>query len=260
MQAVSSFARHIAQRVKQLLYRKKYFLTSSEVLNAAIKFVVNECIEGDYYEFGVYKGQTTAAAYHGLLDYADRRIRSSSKIGSNPISDRIRQSILHHTKFHAFDSFQGLPDLSEIDSYSADFAKSQFSCSLSDYLCALRSAGVSLDRIQTHPGWFSSTCNHEYFLSRNLAKASIIWLDADLYSSTTDALELVSFLIQDGTVIVIDDWFCNKGSPFYGVQRAFSEWSQSPSISSKYVFTEYQRDSWKRLSFITSSLPQSSHA
>ena len=83
-----------------------------------------------------------------------------------------------------------------------------------------------------------------------MKKASIIWLDCDLYSSANSCFKIISYLLQDGTVLIIDDWFSNKGSPFHGVQKAFFEWSKSKDIFENWNFTEYQKESWKRISFI----------
>jgi O-methyltransferase len=81
-----------------------------------------------------------------------------------------------------------------------------------------------------------------------LERAAIVWLDADLYSSTVPVLNFITPLVQDGTVLVFDDWFSFRGSPFKGVQKAFYEWVEA--VSDDFVLVEYQRDSWKRNSFI----------
>ena len=109
---------------------------------------------------------------------------------------------------------------------------------------------MNIDRLQFHKGWFSETCTDLYFNSNEFKKASLIWLDCDLYSSAVDCFILISKIIQDGTVLIIDDWFSNKGSPYHGVQKAFYQWKKQNEISNNWTLTEYQRDSWKRISFI----------
>jgi len=113
---------------------------------------------------------------------------------------------------------------------------------------------LSSDKLIIHKGWFSKTCNYNYFKKNNLRPASIIWLDCDIYSSAHEAFQLIQFILQDRTVLVIDDWFSNKGSPFHGVQKAFYEFSSSKEIKSQFIFTEYLSDSWKRKSFITNKI------
>ena len=79
----------------------------SNIIDKASKFVLNECITGDYYEFGVWKGQTFIYAINCLLKTAKKRIIDKNNIGSNPSADAKRKSILENTLFHAFDSFEG---------------------------------------------------------------------------------------------------------------------------------------------------------
>ena len=63
--------RKLIQRIyliNKKLLRKKLVLNNSNVLKKSIKFIVNECIQGDYYEFGVWKGQTLVASYLNLIE------------------------------------------------------------------------------------------------------------------------------------------------------------------------------------------------
>jgi O-methyltransferase len=48
-------------------------------------------------------------------------------------------------------------------------------------------------------------------------------VDCDLYESTHDALEGLAPALQDGTVLLFDDWFHYKGDPSKGEARAFEE-------------------------------------
>ncbi|MGH9471088.1 MAG: hypothetical protein ACRD1N_12200, partial [Terriglobia bacterium] len=46
-----------------------------------------------------------------------------------------------------------------------------------------------------------------------------------------------------------DDWYCFRGNPDLGEQRAFREWAQSKP---EWYFTEYQKEGPSRNSFIVS--------
>jgi hypothetical protein len=64
------------------------------------------------------------------------------------------------------------------------------------------------------------------------AKVSVIHIDCDLYEATKDALHLVLDKIQDGTIILFDDWFNFKASPDKGEQKAFHEFlKENPRIT-----------------------------
>jgi hypothetical protein len=57
-------------------------------------------------------------------------------------------------------------------------------------------------------------------------------IDCDLYSSTKPVLEFITNLIDNGTILIFDDWFSYKGSPNHGEQKACNEWlEKNPRIS-----------------------------
>lgn len=76
---------------------------------------------------------------------------------------------------------------------------------------------------------------------------SIIHVDCDLYSSAKTVLEFVKPLLVDGTIIIFDDWYCFRGNPNLGEQRAFNEWR---ATMPDWSFTQYQKEGPWRNSFI----------
>lgn len=228
---------------------------SSELLTNCVKFVVNNCVDGDYYEFGVFKGHNFAGAHNEFMKQTTRRLNASQQLGTNPEADKVRKKLLADMKFHAFDSFEGLPPLSNSDQNNLDFVEGQFSCDIESFKKYIADCGVPNSRVFIHPGWFSNTCSDAYFNKNEFGKASLIWLDCDLHSSAVDALKLIEKIIQDGTIIVLDDWYSFNGSKFFGVQKAFHEFIEKKSINKDYYFNEYLTDSWKRKSFIANKRP-----
>ena len=223
----------------------------SPLIRAASCFIVNECIVGDYYEFGVWKGDTFASVYNSINSYALRRLSLTPNSAENQVAYLARSFFINKIKYIAFDSFLGLPRLTPEDKYSDDFVEGQFACSESQFLRNIEKKKVPLDKVELVSGFYSETCQVDN--ACKYSKASLIWLDCDLYSSASDAFRLIEHIIQDGTILVIDDWFCNKGSPFHGVQKAFFEFSEK--VSDDFIFTEYLKDSWKRNSFVVSARP-----
>jgi O-methyltransferase len=118
----------------------------------------------------------------------------------------------------------------------------------------IRDAGVPLSRTVIVEGWFENTCVAETANKHAIRKAAIVWLDADLYSSTKSALSFITPFLQDGTILIFDDWYSFKGSPYFGVQKAFYEWSKSDSLENSFIFHEYHKEGWKRISFIASKI------
>jgi hypothetical protein len=52
---------------------------------------------------------------------------------------------------------------------------------------------------------------------------ALLHVDCDLYESTKDVLNGVAPALQDGTVVLFDDWFHYRGNPHRGEARAFGE-------------------------------------
>lgn len=236
------------------LERRVAALEANSLLNKVSRFVACEKIEGDYFEFGVFMGDTFANFYRHL-DKAFRLRISQNNEGENEEADRKeRIAIWGSMRFFAFDSFRGLPSLKAEDSFSQDFAKGQYAYSLNDFLDNIKKQGMPLGRVVPVKGWFEDTCIKKTVSEHKIEKAAIVFIDCDLYSSTKAALEFIGDYLQDGTLLIFDDWFSFCGHPQRGEQRAFHEWSTSKRIADRFQFTEYQKDSWNRISFITNKL------
>jgi len=54
-------------------------------------------------------------------------------------------------------------------------------------------------------------------------QVALAHFDCDLYESTRDALAAVAPVLQDGAMLLFDDWFHYRGHPGKGESRAFSE-------------------------------------
>ena len=77
----------------QLLRNLFAYTPREEILDFAMHFVQESALEGDYLEFGVFRGHTLAGAFHTAKRYG-----------------------LDGIHLYAFDSFCGLPPSSGIDS------------------------------------------------------------------------------------------------------------------------------------------------
>ena len=213
------------------------------------KFVACELIEGDYYEFGTYQGNSFINAFHAFKKaFLSRSNHDIQSFGDHEQADR-RMALWNQMRFFAFDSFEGLPELKGIDQDTRDFKESQYACSVADFKNNLKSAKVEIGKTVIIPGWFNETCNDENKTRHNMGKAAAIWIDGDLYESAICALEFMTPLIQDGTVIIFDDWYAFRGNPNRGEQKAFSEWLE---MNPKFEAVEYQKDGTWQNSFIIS--------
>lgn len=195
-----------------------------EILRKIMNFVANCKIEGDYLEFGVYKGGNFVEAV---------KMAGRKKLDS--------------MRFFAFDSFRGLPTPQGIDKKFDQFHGGQVSNTLDSFHKTLSNSKINLNRVEIIPGWFKNTLDAETKIKLALKSAAVVWVDCDLYESSVPVLEFITDLVVDGTILVLDDWFFYRGRPDMGERRAFTEWlKRNPDISC----IEFHKYYWHGNSFI----------
>jgi len=207
------------------------YKSNEGILRKAMNLVMSNKLEGDYLEFGIYKGQSFVAAYNFANYYPN----------------------LNAMNFYAFDSFHGQPPLDGVDAEGFQhFKTGQYYCSLAEFKQILEQNKVDTDRVKIIPGWFKDTLNEKTKNSLQLKKAAVVMIDCDLYESTVSVLEFITSYLQDGTILIFDGWFCYRGNPNRGEQRAFREWLQRhPEITA----VQYQTSSLYGNSFIVTVNP-----
>jgi O-methyltransferase len=193
-------------------------------LNLAMHYVQMSGLEGDYLEFGVWRGNTFAAAC-----YLARKRRL-------PMN------------FYAFDSFEGLPETREKDASGHQMYKGgTFDCTEAEFLRNVQRTGADMKRVITVPGWFEDSLRPENPKLAALRKAAVVWVDCDLYSSTVSVLNFLASRLQYGTLVFFDDWLAFRADPNCGEQRAFREWlAANPHLSA----VEFIRMGWVGNSFV----------
>jgi O-methyltransferase len=137
--------------------------------------VVRAKVAGDVVELGCNAGLTAVVLQATLDDLA---------------SDK---------RLHVYDSFEGLPPLSEHDGKTT-YEPGSCAAPPEMLVANFRRFGRRLPVM--HPGWFSQTLPRE--LPETIAYAH---LDADLYDSTVEGLRHVYPRLARGGVIVLHDYF-----------------------------------------------------
>lgn len=205
-------------------FEKNIFTPRERMLDFVMSYTAASKLEGDYFEFGVYTGKTFMAAYH------------------------LAKHRLPGMHFYAFDSFQGLPESERANAGDfQQFEKGQFAASEEIFRRNLKKRGVDTRRVHVVAGWYKDTLNENTKKTLPVKKAAIVYVDCDLYESTVSALDFVSSYLEDGTLLLFDDWFTHRGHPDRGEQRAFREWlGRNPFI----FVSEYQKFDWSGNSFI----------
>lgn len=207
--------------------------------------VAYDHIVGDYLEFGTFRGRSLIAAYNALASTFQNRLANERALMSAE-QEADCQTQWQSMRFVAFDSFQGLPALEGIDRDGDDFRAGQYACSRDDVARNLAQGGVDLSKVEFVAGWYQDTCIAATKKRLGLKAAALCWIDCDLYQSTKEVLDFIEDLIVDGTILVFDDWFCFRGSPYRGQQRAFREFQ---AAMPGWVFHEFQREASARVAF-----------
>lgn len=194
------------------------YLDKERVLFYALQFAASGDKQiGDYLEFGVAGGNSFVSAYH--------LIKKTKKLSS--------------MRAIAFDSFKGLPEPKGVDAQVKDFKKGEWFVPLETFKNNLIKNYVDLNRgVIIVPGWFKDTLKNETKINFDIRGGAVIMIDSDLYESAVLALDFVTDLLFDGSIILFDEWFAFRGRKDCGEQLAFKEWLRK---NPQYEATEFYR-------------------
>ncbi len=214
-------------------------LASNTILCGASFAVFNQ-IEGDYLEFGVYLGGSFVTANHAFETFR----KQLAAFGQIPYLSR-------EMRYFAFDSFQGLPKPSGKDGSGKTPQHwrdgTVNSGGSGNFVNVLKENGVELSKVCIVEGWYDTALFADAQVKHGLRKAAMVHIDCDFFESTVPVLEFVTGLLQDGTVLVFDDWFRYKNDTKLGEQGACNEWLQkNPRIR----LTELARHDSHSIAFI----------
>ena len=222
-----------------LLPEDKTYTGEYSCLHNAAAFVAWNQIEGDYLEFGVYQGDSFAAAYRAIHKERERR---SSFLNGSASHQGVPQTRL---RCFAFDSFSGLPE--GPGPRHADYAPGSYACPQDRFTRNIIKLGVDLKDVVIVPGFYDKTLNDQTKEQHQLRRAAIVMVDCDLYESTVPVLEFVTDLVDQGTILIFHDWFRFSGSPNCGEQRACREWlGRNPHLE----LVEFWREGPQSVSFL----------
>lgn len=167
----------------------------------AVRFAVTNQVRGAYLEFGVFRGSMFAQLYHLRERYGTR------------------------LPMYAFDSFQGLPAPHGVDATPGfdQFRAGSFTCSEDDFVTALESRWVPREAYTIVAGFYEESLSPTRRVALAFPPAAIVWIDCVLYESVVHVLRFIESLIQDGTLLIFNDYYRFKGHPRFGERRAFDE-------------------------------------
>lgn len=176
----------------------------------AFDFITDNRVVGDYHEFGCHRVRTFRMAL-----------------------TEARRHNLTTMKFFAFDSFEGLPDHKQ-DHAVEIWKRGALTTSEAEFCKIVDAHGLFADKVTTIKGFYADSltdARSRQFLD-NEQKIALVNVDCDLYESAVPVFRFIEPLLQEGTVIYIDDMFAgHRGSPLKGVAKAFLEFRESSRFS-----------------------------
>ncbi len=181
---------------------------------------------GNYYEFGTFKGNSLIT------------------MGNLKRFFSIIYPELDSLALFSFDSFEGLPK-SELDHNDPVWQKGQFFGSLEEVKKNVSSYRIKAKYIK---GFYSESLTEELAIEMSRFPPSIIFIDADLYSSTIQILKWLDKIALPMSTYIFDDIWATGNHPELGEQKAIIEYNslsntrgfliESPiSLGSKTIFS-----------------------
>jgi hypothetical protein len=186
-----------------------------ETFRACVNYLDYERVEGDVLEFGVFAGTSLAllaeACRRGWWRDAPRRIvgfDSFTGLGDDN-DDHPRWQRGSCVRVHGWH-----PLLPAGATVTPDTTRRLF-----------EACGLPQPEIQV--GEFEATLPR--VLGSKYTAAALVHVDCDLYEATRAVLAALEPILQDGAMILFDDWFHYKAHPGKGEARAFREFLASNS-------------------------------
>jgi O-methyltransferase len=217
----------------------KTYTGEHSCLRNAAAFAAWNDVEGDYLEFGVYRGESFATAYRANRFERGRRAAFLVETGES------RQQSQTPMRFFAFDSFSGLPEGPA--ARQQDYSPGAYACSQDKFTRNIAKLGVNLKDVVAVPGFYDKSLTPETKQQYKLQRAATVMIDCDLYESTVPVLEFLTDIVVQGTIIIFHDWFRFQGSPKCGEQRACREWLER---NPQFELVEFWREGPQTVAFL----------
>ena len=189
----------------------KYF-----AIKKAMYIIANDATRGNYLEFGVFTGSS--------FNFAMKVNKKIEKIFGKM-----------DCEFIGFDSFKGFGEIKKEDE-NPTFKDHIFSVNEKKVLQNIQKCAKG-QKMRIIKGFYKETIENKTTKDLNIDKARVVMIDCDLKESTRLALEFIKPSIQEGTIILFDDFVFFKGSKNKGEYGAFADFRKKyPEILFRRIF------------------------
>jgi len=185
----------------------EHSIAKYQAIKKALFLTAVDQTHGSYLEFGVFTGSS--------FNFA---IKMHKKINRMWNMD---------SEFIGFDSFLGFGNIDKDDEHP--WCKtSNFMVNEEKVLKNIKKCGKG-ERVRIIKGYFEDTIKNITTLDNKINKARVVLIDCDLKEPARLALEFIRPSIQEGTIILFDEYLCFKGNTNKGEYSAFNEFLDSCS-------------------------------
>ena len=194
----------------------EFSVSKYQAIKKAMYITAHDLTPGSYLEFGVFTGSS--------FNFA---IKVNKKI----------EKIFGKTdcEFVGFDSFKGFGKIKKEDE-NPRFKDNIFSVNEEKVLKNINKCAAG-QKMRIVKGFYQDTIKNKTTLDLNIDKARVVMIDCDLKEPAQLALEFIKPSIQEGTIILFDDFIFYKGSKDKGEYGAFSDFRKKyPEILFRKIF------------------------
>jgi hypothetical protein len=194
----------------------EFSVAKYQAIKKAMYITAHDLTEGSYLEFGVFTGSS--------FNFA---MKVNKKI------DKIFEKT--YCEFIGFDSFKGFGKVNE-DDKNPRFTYETFSVNEEKVLRNIEKCAKG-QKYKIIKGFFEDTIKNKTAKDLKIDKIKIVMIDCDLKEPTKLALEFIKSSIQEGTIILFDDYAFFKGSKDKGEYGAFADFRKKyPQILFRRIF------------------------
>ena len=186
-------------------------------IKKAMLITAQDNTRGSYLEFGVFTGSS--------FNFAMKVNKQIEKLGYGDMD----------CEFIGFDSFKGFGDVKKNDEHP-NYKDHAFIVNEKKVLRNIEKCAKK-QKFRIIKGFYQDTIENKTTKDLTIDKARVVMIDCDLKESTRLALEFIKPSIQEGTIILFDDFVFFKGSKNKGEYGAFADFRKKyPEILFRRIF------------------------
>jgi len=185
-------------------------------IRKAMYMTAHDATFGSYLEFGVFTGSS--------FNFAMKVNKKVEKLFGES-----------NCEFVGFDSFEGFGEIKK-DDQNPSFKNETFIVNKKKILSNIKKCSQG-QKYRIVEGFYKDTIKNKTTKDLNIDKARVVMIDCDLKESAHLALEFIQPSIQEGTIILFDDYHYFKGREDKGEYGAFNDFKEKyPQILFRRIF------------------------